>query len=207
MEVELKYSIKNSNDISKIFDDEFIKSITEDETYEEIPMKAVYFDTVDRKLLSKKIAFRTRSEGSKQVATLKWGGGSKAGLHIREEINVPILDEKYLNDPKLEVFRGSDIDEILNVVDIDDKLVSVIVMDFLRKQVRIDNGETICELSIDEGKILSGNNSLEICELEIELYSGKEEGITDIGRYLKENYSIIEEDKSKFQRGLELIYV
>lgn len=207
MEVELKYRIKEKDDISRILQDDYIKSVIEKDSYEEIPMRAIYFDTEDKKLLKEKIAFRVRKEDNKNIATLKWGGSASIGLHVREEINVPIIEEEFLENPKLKIFEGSNIEDILKVVGENEKLKPLLVMNFIRKQVRIDTGRVICELSIDDGNIISGNKETDILELEIELYSGSEEDLIAIGNNLKSHYSIIEEDKSKFQRGLELINV
>ena len=95
MEIEMKYSIPDRETSEAIWADEYLASIEEADTRENIVMKAVYFDTEDYILSKNDIAMRVRLEGERVVATIKWSGKSEDGLHVREEINVPVDDEKF----------------------------------------------------------------------------------------------------------------
>ena len=71
--------------------------------------------------------------------------------------------------------------------------------------MRIDTGRSISELSIDVGKIICGENTAPISEMEIELYSGDEEDMIALGQRISAKYDLLAEDRSKYKRGLDLI--
>ena len=48
-------------------------------------------------------------EGDKLQATLKWKGRVEGALHKREEINVPLKDDKAYIMPSVNVFCESEI--------------------------------------------------------------------------------------------------
>jgi len=113
MEIELKYNIKDESVIKKIFQDSYIEQIKVLQTEETVEMDAVYFDTEERSLNQKGIAFRVRKEGNVFQATVKWKGFSKDGMHKREELNVPIDGQVNFQQLNLELFQGSRLYEIV----------------------------------------------------------------------------------------------
>jgi triphosphatase len=72
--------------------------------------------------------------------------------------------------------------------------------------MRIDTGISICEVAIDEGEIVTDFGNLPICELEIELFSGEQEDVIQIGKTLAEKYQLTVESMSKYARGWNLLY-
>lgn len=208
MEIELKYAVPDKDTMEKIWDDEYIKEIEEKDSRENLLMKAAYFDTEDRILSKNDIAFRVRMEGNKTVASLKWNDKDQSisGLHVREEINVPVKgDDAIFISPKAEIFKESaEGRDLLEVVG-DSPLVNILEMTFVRKSVRLDNGNCICELSLDEGKIVTDKESDPISELEIELYSGDQEELIKIGNTIAERYNLKPEKRNKYVRGLKLM--
>lgn len=200
----MKYLFEDAALKDEIFNDKHILKARDEGSEAIIPMRAIYMDTEEGSLRKKEMAFRVRFEGEKPVATLKWGGSAEEGLHMRGELNVAV-DEDFVENPTLEVFRGSEIfDEIMAAVG-DKKLVSVMEMNYIRKEVRIDTGLSIDVISLDEGEIVTKNGSLPILELEIELYTGDKEDMIALGRKLEEKYHLQPGDKSKYQRGLEML--
>ncbi len=198
MEIEMKYGIKDKETAKSIWKDEYLQSIEEKDSREKIYMKASYFDTDDYILSKKDIAFRIRKEGSRIVASLKWKGASAEGLHTREEINVPVDDEACFIMPDPEIFKESDIGRDMIALVSGKPLHSLLETRFLRSN-------TICEVAIDEGEIVTDYGNLPICELEIELFSGDQEDVSKIGQTLAEEYELIPENQSKYARGLKLL--
>ena len=93
MEIELKYRLENE-DIAKQVEEVTLNSdYTVESSDQQLDMKAVYFDTEDGLLQKNLIAFRIRKEGTRNIATLKWGGKQEGSLHVREELNI---SAKYL---------------------------------------------------------------------------------------------------------------
>ena len=205
MEIEMKYGIGDKEIAKSIWEDEYLLSIEEKDSREKVYMKAAYFDTDDYNLSKNDIAFRVRMEGSRIVASLKWNGESVDGLHTREEINVPVNDETCFIMPNPEIFIESDIGRDMIEMIQGKPLHSLLETKFLRSRVRIDTGKSICEVAIDEGEIITDFGNLPICELEIELFSGDQEDVLRIGKYLAEKYQLTAEDRSKYARGLKLL--
>lgn len=204
MEIELKFLIDEGFTRDKIFNDKHLQEISEDGSIETIPMKAIYFDTEEKDLLRKEMAYRVRYEDGRIIATLKWGGSAEDGLHVRGELNVPV-DEEFIKNPQAEIFQGSAIyDEILQAVG-EKKLIPVMKMEFVRKQVQVDTGKSISVVSYDEGEIQTDKGNAPISELEIELYSGDQQDMIALGTELATRYNLKAGNKSKFQRGLELL--
>lgn len=204
MEVELKYRIDDPEKIDLIFEDAYLCEIKDRQTEENIAMHAVYFDTEDRRLYREGIAFRVRKEGRKTVATLKWNGFSEDGMHKREEINLPVGEDK-LYSPDIHIFAQSEMCEVLTRVVGKRTLSPVMDVYFDRRQTRLDTGSCICELSADRGRVQCNGKEAPILELEIELYSGSEEEMRQLGAAISEKYGLIAENISKFKRGLDLM--
>lgn len=204
MEIELKYLFEDEASKNEIFEDKHILKIKDEGSETVTAMRAIYMDTEDGALRKKEMAFRVRFEGAKTVATLKWGGSAEEGLHMRGELNVAV-EEDFINEPSLEVFRGSEIfDDIMEAV-CDSKLVPVMEMNYVRREVRVDTGLSIDVISLDEGEIVTKNGCLPIAELEIELYTGDKDDMVALGRKLEEKYHLKRGNRSKYQRGLELL--
>lgn len=201
MEVELKYLVDSKETADAIFNDAYLFSIEEQETREKIFFKAAYFDTSDYILSKHDIAFRVRMEGEQLVASLKWRGKVEGGLHRREEINVPVDDPQCYIMPSPEIFAESDIGkEVIRLVG-DSPLVSLMEMGFLRSRFRVDTGNSIIELALDMGEILTDRGNLPILELELEIYSGEEADLMDLGDRLSKDYDLVPFGESKYLRG------
>lgn len=211
MEVELKYLVP-AGEGDEIFEDPLVRAKADPRSEERLAMSAIYYDTKDRTLGKNKIALRIRREGTKIVSTIKWDEGLDEGLKdgkfTRGEINIPLKDNPKAFEPNIEIFKDSPAyDRLVEVVGFS-KLVPVLKMEFIRKEVRLDLGSAICELSLDKGKIIAGTDgTLEepISELEIELYSGKEDAMVDLGKKIASKYGLEVGTKSKYQKGLELM--
>jgi len=201
MEIELKYTISDKEIAAKIWEDEELKKIEEPDTRETVFMDAIYYDTEDMDLSHNDMAYRVRREGEKLVASLKWGGGSDGALHKREEINIPVND----TNPDPVIFEACDIGPDLMRIIGGKELYPLVDMHIERKRFRVENDDTLLEISIDSGEIKTVNGIAPVCEVEIELFSGPEEGMMKIGNMLTEKYNVISEKRSKFYRGLMLL--
>jgi inorganic triphosphatase YgiF len=206
MEIELKYKIESKEQMNLIWEDDFLKSMEEKGSRESIYMKAAYFDTADFILAKNRIAFRIRKEGDRVMGTLKWRdkGVGISGLYMREEINVPVKDEACFLSPDPSIFKesreGADLIEVLDGA----PLICIFETNFYRKKLRIDSGETICEISLDEGEVVADGGRIPISELEIELFSGKQEDMMKIGERIVEKYGLAPELSSKYAKGKSL---
>ncbi|MCI8285530.1 MAG: CYTH domain-containing protein [Firmicutes bacterium] len=204
MEVELKYLIPNTDIIDEIWQEAVFQKYGDVDSHDQMDMKAVYYDTEDGLLSSMNVVFRVRKEGDHKVATLKWNGTQSESLHEREELSITIPDSMEC-DNILSIFKesekGRELIDRINGSPLKAKLKS----DFTRRTMRIDTGSSICEAALDVGKIITEAGDLDICELEIELFSGDVEDIKDIGADLAKRFKLGESAQSKYGRGMDLL--
>lgn len=205
MEIELKYQMKNAETPNAIWNDKELAEMEEVDSRVIEDYVGIYYDTDTYDLLRNDIAFRIRREGMKPVASLKWNGRAKGSLHTREELNINLTDEEFAGGPKPEFFRESHIGEELRTIVGDKHLLPIMEVNVLRKTFRVDTGESLLELCIDEGEIITENGNGAVHEVEIELYSGEQADLEELGETLKAKYDLIPEQDSKFARGLKLL--
>ena len=201
MEIELKYNIPDSETAERIWENELFAGVEEEGSRETLNIDARYFDTDDCDLARNEVAYRVRREGDHLVASLKWKGHCEDGLHVREEINVPVQDDT----PDLDVFHESSVGcEVYKFAE-GKELKCILQTSFLRRKFRIDTGTGLFEFSIDSGEIVTDYGVQPIMEAEVELFSGETEELVEIGKRLQEEYGLEEENKSKYYRGILMI--
>lgn len=202
MEIELKYSIPDAGIIEQMWRQEVFEKYGTVDRDTMIPMSATYYDTEEGALSAVDAAFRIRKEGGHYVATLKWNDQVQDGLFEREELNIN-LEEGQCRNPTIRIFSESENSRALIDLIGDRPLVPTIKTDFIRHVMRIDTGTSIFEADLDTGSITAGTESLTICELEIELYSGSRDEMAKVGQDMAERFGLVPGVQSKFQRGLE----
>lgn len=208
MELEMKYRIESRGIADDIWDDDCLMAVADLSSREKLIMKAVYFDTEDRILSNNNMAFRVRLEGESIFATLKWAGHSSNGFHEREEINVPVTPtagEAYFIKPPVDLFSESDEGKALIKFVGDKPLINMLETRFLRRRMRVDINDSIMEIAIDTGNIVTDMGDEPILELEIELFTGEIQHIKELGQKLSEKYNLVPENISKLGRGFALI--
>jgi len=203
METEFKYRLEDPEIFDEIVRDESINKMGED-AVESIDMHAAYFDTLEQDFRSKGIAYRIRREDDRYTATIKWDVNVEEGLHVREEFNLVVNDERFAENPDIELFRSSDAYEVLYEAAGKKRLVKTISMDYTRKQIKVDTGKSISCISLDQGMIhhIDGHG-VPVCELEIEWYYGDEDDFKLLAASIQSKYNLQAESKSKLQRALE----
>lgn len=201
MEIELKYRIPDDEVAARIWEDSLFSEIEEEDSREEIDMHAVYYDTPELDLAKNEIAYRVRREGDRLIATLKWKGKSEDGLHVREELTVPVADA----EPHIDVFAESDIGPELEQLIGGKALTELLHSIIKRRRFRIDTGTALVEISVDSGSVSTIYGEDEILEVEAELFSGETEELLEIGSRMQEVYGLERENTSKYARGLEMI--
>lgn len=201
MEIELKYRVPTAEIAEEIWKDKMFFHLEEEGSREEMCFDAKYYDTADWALSNEEMAYRVRREGHNWVASLKWKGHTEGALHVREELNVPVADDT----PNPEVFHGSEIGVHLEEVIGGRPLICQLQTKYHRSRFRIDTGEGLYELSLDDGWIITPYGQDRILEVELELFSGETEELERLGASICEKYGLEKEDRSKYARGLELI--
>ena len=206
MEIEMKYAIPSKEIADAIWEDPAIAELSDISSAESVKMKAVYFDTEDGDLSKNDFSVRVRMEGDRRFATLKWGGkSSENGLHERNEVNIPFTDDSYFIQLDPNLFSVCDEGcHLLKLIN-GKPLVNLLEMSFIRRRTRLTHKNSVMELSIDIGNIITDNGDVPISELEIELFSGQQEAIEALGNILAEKYNLQPKLSSKFSDGLKML--
>jgi triphosphatase len=156
----------------------------------------IYFDTPQRALAQARIGLRLRSDGKHWLQTAKGGGGSRAGLHQREEIEFPVAG------PALEwgPLKGTAFGPVLEPLK--DQLQPEFRTQF-KREIRHITGAAggVIEVAIDEGQILAGERSEPLCEVELELKSGPVDDVFALALLLVERHPLVLDNRSKAERG------
>ena len=112
METEFKYTVKDPSVFDRIVENAEINKMGI-EAVETISMHANYFDTPDMDFRKHGIAYRIRQEDDRITATIKWDVTVEDGLHRREEFNLVVNDERFADQPDIDIFLSSEAYDVL----------------------------------------------------------------------------------------------
>ena len=161
-----------------------------------------YFDTASRQLRSLGAGLRVRTIDGRSEQTLKTAGRVVGGLHQRPEYNVPIDGLR----PDLFLFKRDIWPEEIDLVALQAALVPQFSTHFTRKTWLLNfNDEAIIEAVLDVGAVTTGEMSLPICEMELELVKGSSKVLFQFASQLSESFQIRLGQMSKAARGYRLM--
>jgi len=167
---------------------------------------AIYFDSPDHELRQNLAGLRVRQAGKVWTQTLKAGGGVMSGLHRRHEwesvVTGPEPDLYALR--KLIDLRGAWKD-LVSSPTFAARLAPVFTTTIHRTtwQLRLPEGTEV-ECVLDEGRIVSGERSTAVSEIELELVSGSVSQLYDFALELLGTLRLYIENQSKAERGYAL---
>jgi inorganic triphosphatase YgiF len=174
-------------------------------------LRNTYFDTPTLALMARRIAVRERRVGSRTLLTVKTAGHSVAGLSQRGEWEGPTQPGRMdfaalVDEPSL----AAELDALKQ------QLVPVFRTDFTRRSWRVDGGQGLIEVALDQGTIITGGPNPAagearreaILELELELLSGPVDALQALALSLARSPDgplwLLPSDRSKAERGLAL---
>lgn len=153
---------------------------------------STYFDTPHQTLRKAGVSLRIRQANGKRVQTLKRGDG-----FAREEHEAALAPDH----------PGLDLSAVTSLVPatMHDLLAPVFDVKVRRRQrqVRLDGAEI--ELALDEGEIQGGQSVKAICELELELKSGRPEALFELARDLGRTAPLYRSFDGKATQGRALV--
>lgn len=163
-------------------------------------LKNIYYDTPKLELHQSEMALRLRHAGRQWLQTLKGGGSVQAGLHQRNEWEVPV------NRAALDfsATQGVEWDEHLRP-SLRKKLQPVFVTDFSRSSRMLEFQGAQIELCMDQGEVRIEQNSTPICELELELKTGEPRQLFELALAILEIVPFELELVSKAEQGYRLL--
>ncbi len=160
----------------------------------------VYFDTPELDLHRSAMALRLRRSGAQWLQTLKGGGEIRAGLHQRNEWEVPVKGET------LDFSRTkSAVWDALLPVTLREKLRPVFVTDFSRSSRIVSWKGAHIEVCMDQGEIKTERHSQPICELELELKSGSPRHLFELALAILDVVPFEVEMVNKAEYGFRLL--
>ncbi|MCU0810223.1 MAG: CYTH and CHAD domain-containing protein [Thiobacillaceae bacterium] len=164
-------------------------------------LHTLYFDTPDFDLGRQGIALRVRRAGRRWLQTLKTEGQRAGGLSTREEYETPTqhgtLD--WTRFPEAAQARIAD--------DLRKNLAIRFETHFNRTAWQITGpGGARIEVALDIGKLSAGDHSQPICEIELELLSGRADALFALAQTWAQQLDLVPFDVSKAERGVRLAH-
>lgn len=160
----------------------------------------IYYDTPKLELHRSGMALRLRRCGRQWLQTLKGGGSVQAGLHQRNEWEVPV-SRAALDFSMPEI---AEWDEHLPKP-LRKKLQPVFVTDFSRASRMLQWQGAQIELCMDQGEVRTEQHDTAICELELELKSGEPRQLFELALAMLEVVPFEMEMVSKAEQGFRLL--
>ncbi len=158
-----------------------------------------FFDTPDLALSKTRHAVRLREGGATSVVTLKGPGNVAAGVHEREELELPTTAREPDGWP------GEVRSQLRRLIG-DQPLQPLLeVRNQRHTWALLRSGQTIGEVALDEGHIVANDRSEPMHELEIELKGGNLHDLVLLSQLAQQQLPAQPEDRSKFARGLALL--
>lgn len=196
-EVEIKMEIKDKAQVENIR--KFLQE-NEGQRPQSIVMKAIYYDTEEKFYQKHKIAYRVRQENNCFVATYKSGKVNTQGVFERVEIN------KKVTSLQADISVFSDVGEIWNLIKETKgkKFIPIVITDFVRECIDINWFASKLEIALDCGFAQGNERKSPICEVEIELKSGRMEDLLSLKNELSEKFDLQISTVSKYKKGLIL---
>jgi inorganic triphosphatase YgiF len=163
-------------------------------------LQNIYYDTPKLDLHRSEMALRLRNIGGQWLQTLKGGGSVQAGLHQRNEWEVPVRGAKLDFSATQTVEWDKHLRPSLRK-----KLHPVFVTDFSRSSRMLDFQGAKIELCMDQGEVRTEQYSTPICELELELKSGTPRKLFELAKAILEIVPFELESVSKAEQGYRLL--
>lgn len=168
-----------------------------------VRLRAVYFDTADRRLARAGLALRLRVEGRRRVQALK-GRGPAGDVLGRFEHEVLLPHESpMVVDPTRHAgtSAGTRLAELLAD---GAPLQEVFRTDVRRRMRRLRSRGGTVELALDRGEIVAGERRLPLAEFEIELLQGDPRAVLDVARRWSARHGLWPDLRTKAERGERL---
>lgn len=166
-----------------------------------IQMESSYYDTADGLLKANQAALRLRRENDRSVCCMKLRNeDTPDGMRAHEEYQceaVSLLDGlrrlPALGAPKALCEQALAAD-----------LVEICTVSFHRCAVLLQEGDTVCELALDEGELRRSGKSAPLCEIELEYVAGGEDKFHALAAELAQQLDLVIEPMSKLARAMAL---
>lgn len=160
-------------------------------------LKAVYYDTPKRALRRDGFSFRVRQNGARFTQTVKAEFGNDPLRRGEWEAAVPSMaPDIALATPLVSERLRADLER--------HPVEAIFSSDIHRHQRLVDLPSGTVEVAFDQGHLTSGDRSLPVSEIELELKSGSPSAIWELALRLAEHGSVKPSIRTKSGRGFDL---
>ncbi len=160
-------------------------------------LRAVYYDTPERTLLSSGLTLRVRQSGARFMQTVKAESKDDPLRRGEWEAAVPSIA------PDLALAMPFLPEELRSALE-SHELRAVFTTDIHRHQRIVEMPSGTVEVAFDHGLLISGDRSAPVSEIELELKSGNRTAIYDLALGLAEHGSVRPSIHGKSARGFDL---
>ena len=162
---------------------------------------STYYDTPHFELRHKAVALRVRKIGHARIQTIKRQlAGGKSRLS-RQEWERNIKGDR----PDLSLLEDPELRRLISPHSAKGKLAPVFVTDVKRQTWPIRIGTSQIECALDVGEITANGKRTPVCEVELELKSGRPARLFELARRLNAAVPLRIEPTSKAERGYSLV--
>ena len=160
-------------------------------------LKSIYYDTPERTLRRNGLSLRVRQSGARFVQSVKAEFGDDPLRRGEWEATVPSIDPDVgLAIPFIPAKLRSDLER--------HQLEAVFTADIHRRTRIIELPSGTVEIAFDHGFLKSGDRSMPVSEIELELKGGSATAIYELALRLAEHGSLKPSIRSKAARGFDL---
>ncbi len=160
-----------------------------------------YYDTASGHLRAARYGLRTRAVDGRMLITLKGPGVARNGVHQRMEWEFEWADPNPATWPLADARA-----QLVPIVGAEQLIPILTIQTERRHTLALRDQQPVAELSLDVGNITVPGKTAPFCELEIEvLPAGTEADLDRLVAALRQHMTLVPENRSKLERGLELL--
>ncbi|MDJ0608257.1 MAG: CHAD domain-containing protein [Kiloniellales bacterium] len=197
-EIELKLVV-SPNDLKRLRGDPLIRSLASRRASTK-RLRTTYYDTPSHDLRQRGMALRVRQIGRRYVQTLKVPGNGASGLQHYREYEADVAADA----PEVSRIDDVSLRQLLDAEKVSERLEPIFTTTVNRSTVPLKLEDSEVELALDSGEIAAGEESLPICEAELELVSGSSQRIFELALALSKRIDFRLETRTKAARGYQL---
>lgn len=197
-ELEYKYELPTREQLDQVLDSKTVAELRISD-WEILPMETSYYDTPEGALSNLRWTLRHRLEGGKGVACLKIPSDDPNARN-EYETEAEAMDE----GAQMALIAAGAPKNLPELADLR-KIRKVCGAEFTRRVavIRLPDG-TKAYISGDWGKLYGGERAQQLCEIEVELTEGSENGLKSFCALLAAEFGLQLQPMSKFARARAL---
>ena len=199
MEIELKLAVEP--DALTHLEREFFPKLKSEVSRSQKSVFNEYYDTPEQLLGKRKMGLRVRAVNGSFEQTVKTKGQVQGGLHQRPEYNVALSEPV----PNLKLFDSDIWGDDFDVEVVDKSIEKLFTTHFERTQFDIKSEHGHVELVLDIGEVKTENDSLPICEIELELKQGESHLLFNLAQDIAKLIPLRLSNTTKASRGYQLV--